>query len=343
MHNITWDYKNPPPHERRQPGFGLSSDLRLDHGHVAPRAAAAADGARAARCAVGDQPALRFALLLGATALGLQCRSTVSGCRRDQRHRHVPRRHPERRQLRLALGSRGDRLRAHDFALQPASARRRWPAHLLRELRRKPVARRRRRSDRRSRRSSGTSLIPRSTATRTWSSSRRLARRLPKRRARRLPVGDAAPFERRRLRARESSIVGLRRAVRAGARRHGERQRAHRRPGDHSERRHGFGRQRRGARDLEPVHGSGSAQVQTTFYPPGFFETGQGLSGTARLFGDVEYRGQGLNKSSGSFYGFVDNATAESDDQRRDDRAPVRLAAVTSSKAARRLRPDREL
>ena len=55
---------------------------------------------------------------------------------------------------------------------------------------------------------------------------------------------------------------------------------------------------------------SGSAVVETTFYPPGFFETGQGLSGTARLFGDVEYRGAGLNRSSGSFFGFVDNATA---------------------------------
>jgi len=55
---------------------------------------------------------------------------------------------------------------------------------------------------------------------------------------------------------------------------------------------------------------SGTANVQTTFYPPGFFESGQGLSGSARLFGDVEYRGQGLNKSSGSFYGFVDTATA---------------------------------
>lgn len=54
---------------------------------------------------------------------------------------------------------------------------------------------------------------------------------------------------------------------------------------------------------------SGSARVDTTFYPPGFFESGQGLSGSARLFGDVEYRGQGLNKSSGSFYGFVDSAT----------------------------------
>ncbi len=55
---------------------------------------------------------------------------------------------------------------------------------------------------------------------------------------------------------------------------------------------------------------SGTAQVQTTFYPVGFFEGGQGLSGTARLYGDVEYRGASLNKSSGSFYGFVDNATA---------------------------------
>jgi hypothetical protein len=53
-----------------------------------------------------------------------------------------------------------------------------------------------------------------------------------------------------------------------------------------------------------------SATVQTTFYAPGFFETGQGLSGTARLYGDVEYRGQGLNKSSGSYYGFVDANTA---------------------------------
>ena len=49
--------------------------------------------------------------------------------------------------------------------------------------------------------------------------------------------------------------------------------------------------------------------MQTTFYPPGFFETGQGLSGSARLFGDVEYRGAGLNKSSNTFYGFVDSAT----------------------------------
>jgi hypothetical protein len=54
---------------------------------------------------------------------------------------------------------------------------------------------------------------------------------------------------------------------------------------------------------------SGSAQVLTSFYPPGFFEPGQGVSGTAVLYGDVEYRGEGLNHSSGSFYGFVDSAT----------------------------------
>lgn len=55
---------------------------------------------------------------------------------------------------------------------------------------------------------------------------------------------------------------------------------------------------------------SGTARVETAFYPPGFFENGQGLSGTARLYGDVEYRGQGLNRNAGSFYGYVDTATA---------------------------------
>jgi hypothetical protein len=55
---------------------------------------------------------------------------------------------------------------------------------------------------------------------------------------------------------------------------------------------------------------SGTASVQTTFYPAGFFEAGQGLSGSARLYGDVEYRGQGLNRDAGDFYGFVDATTA---------------------------------
>jgi len=53
-----------------------------------------------------------------------------------------------------------------------------------------------------------------------------------------------------------------------------------------------------------------TAKVQTTFYPVGFFESGQGLSGTASLLGDVEYRGQGLNRASGSYSGFVDDSSA---------------------------------
>jgi hypothetical protein len=57
---------------------------------------------------------------------------------------------------------------------------------------------------------------------------------------------------------------------------------------------------------------AGTAKVQTTFYPLGFFEAGQGLSGTATLLGDVEYRGQGTNRTSGSFSGFVDDTTASS-------------------------------
>jgi hypothetical protein len=36
---------------------------------------------------------------------------------------------------------------------------------------------------------------------------------------------------------------------------------------------------------------SGQARVETTFCPPGYFEPNQGSSGTARPFGDVEYRG----------------------------------------------------
>jgi len=55
---------------------------------------------------------------------------------------------------------------------------------------------------------------------------------------------------------------------------------------------------------------TGDAQVFTTFYPVGFYEGGQGLSGTAMLYGDVEYRGQGLNKSSGSYSGYVESSSA---------------------------------
>lgn len=55
---------------------------------------------------------------------------------------------------------------------------------------------------------------------------------------------------------------------------------------------------------------SDEATVRATFYPPGYFESGQGLSGNATLLGDVEYRGTGLNRSSGSYSGFVDAQSA---------------------------------
>ncbi|USX15041.1 DUF6055 domain-containing protein [Oxalobacteraceae bacterium OTU3CAMAD1] len=51
---------------------------------------------------------------------------------------------------------------------------------------------------------------------------------------------------------------------------------------------------------------SGSAQVRTSFYPLGFFEPNQGASGTLNLYGDVEYRGAGLNLGAGNRSGFVD-------------------------------------
>lgn len=51
---------------------------------------------------------------------------------------------------------------------------------------------------------------------------------------------------------------------------------------------------------------SGSAQVRTSFYPLGFFEPNQGASGTLNLYGDVEYRGAGLNLGAGNRTGFVD-------------------------------------
>lgn len=62
-----------------------------------------------------------------------------------------------------------------------------------------------------------------------------------------------------------------------------------------------------------------SGTVRTSFYPLGFFESGQGLSGSASLVGDVEFRGQGYNRSSGTCSGFVDSQTCE-------DAAEVTLA-----------------
>ena len=60
----------------------------------------------------------------------------------------------------------------------------------------------------------------------------------------------------------------------------------------------------------------GSAQARTTFYPLGFFEPGQSLSGTAQLLGDVELRGQGFGPTSGTYSGIVDNT---SQSQNRSD------------------------
>ncbi|WP_434047473.1 MULTISPECIES: DUF6055 domain-containing protein [Sorangium] len=54
------------------------------------------------------------------------------------------------------------------------------------------------------------------------------------------------------------------------------------------------------ARDFDV---SGSTVVQTTFYPLGWFGGGQSVSGTARLLGDVEF--VATSKSSNTFYGFV--------------------------------------
>lgn len=52
-----------------------------------------------------------------------------------------------------------------------------------------------------------------------------------------------------------------------------------------------------------------SGKVLTTFYPLGFFEGEQGVSGSASLVGDVEFRGQGYDRSSGTCSGFVDSST----------------------------------
>jgi hypothetical protein len=53
-----------------------------------------------------------------------------------------------------------------------------------------------------------------------------------------------------------------------------------------------------------------TAKIQTTFMPLGYFESGQSASGSAWLFGDVEFRGVGFSVSSGSYYGYVDNTIA---------------------------------
>jgi hypothetical protein len=64
-----------------------------------------------------------------------------------------------------------------------------------------------------------------------------------------------------------------------------------------------------GSNGNRPFIVGGSAQVRTTFYPLGFFEPSQVASGTVNLYGDVEYRGAGLNIGSGNKSGFVDAAS----------------------------------
>lgn len=65
-----------------------------------------------------------------------------------------------------------------------------------------------------------------------------------------------------------------------------------------------------GLTTLSGISLSGAAVARTSFYPLGYFERGQSLSGTATLYGDVELRGSGLGLSSGAYCGFVDAATA---------------------------------
>lgn len=53
---------------------------------------------------------------------------------------------------------------------------------------------------------------------------------------------------------------------------------------------------------------SGTAKVAVAWpYGPGWFEKPQQASGSAVLLGDIEYRGAGINKSSGLYCGFVDD------------------------------------
>ena len=54
---------------------------------------------------------------------------------------------------------------------------------------------------------------------------------------------------------------------------------------------------------------SGTAKVISAWpYSPGFFEKPQSVSGSAVLWGDIEYRGANLNKTSGTYCGFVDSS-----------------------------------
>jgi hypothetical protein len=53
---------------------------------------------------------------------------------------------------------------------------------------------------------------------------------------------------------------------------------------------------------------SGTPVIRTTFYPLAFYENPQSVSGTATLYGDVEYRGANKTETSGNWTGIVDDA-----------------------------------
>jgi hypothetical protein len=65
---------------------------------------------------------------------------------------------------------------------------------------------------------------------------------------------------------------------------------------------------------------NGSAVVATVFQGPGTFESGQSVSGTGQVWGDLELRGQGFNVTSGVYYGFVDNAALTANPSEGADR-----------------------
>ena len=64
---------------------------------------------------------------------------------------------------------------------------------------------------------------------------------------------------------------------------------------------------------------SGSAKIQTTFYPLGFYEPGQSATG-GWLFGDVEFRGANFSIASGNYTGLVQSTTAS---QTMNDISPL--------------------
>jgi hypothetical protein len=51
------------------------------------------------------------------------------------------------------------------------------------------------------------------------------------------------------------------------------------------------------------------AEARASFYPLGFFEGSQSISGSTLLYGDIEFRGQGYSRTSGACSGYVDSMT----------------------------------